>query len=531
MKPRALRGRAHGDDAARVPPRRRSAGSCSGRASLRLVLRGLDAAHAAPRRERRDPNDGGARVVAAARRVPRRLRWHRPPDAAPARDGWLALRSRPLSVPRRTTEGHVWRQHRAEPLPIDDRTVLLLLEAIQTFEGRTLSYRALDVEQIGHVYEGLLERTVSRVEDVTLELEAGAQARTRVSRSASWSRRASTARRPSRACSSSAQALGVGHQGTPWPPMLSPSRTRAPALRVSRRCEAPRPPRALRPADAHRPVGLPLVHPKGAFVVVLGADRRETGTHYTPKSLTERIVEGDAHAARLRRTREGAPRAEWKLKTPEQLLDLKVCDPAMGSGAFLVQACRFLSARLVEAWAHRRASGPRRRSYRPGPRAAHQCREHAARGWRRAPRTRGASWPKRCLYGVDLNPLAVELAKLSLWLVTLSKGRSLRLPRPQPPSRRQPARYQPPRAAHGAVRWHRSSRLGTTLHGRTVRRSRLAEALAVRLRLRERCRSATFKTSRRWLHRRCGARELRVSDELRMRSLQRSSPLRARSRV
>ena len=58
----------------------------------------------------------------------------------------------------------------AEPLPIDDRTVLLLLEAIQTFEGRTLSYRALDVEQIGHVYEGLLERTVKRVDEVTLEL-------------------------------------------------------------------------------------------------------------------------------------------------------------------------------------------------------------------------------------------------------------------------------------------------------------------------------------------------------------------------
>src|SRR3546814_3647163 len=49
--------------------------------------------------------------------------------------------------------GTSWRQHRAEPLPIDDRTVLLLLEAIQTFQGRTLSYRALDVEQIVHVYE------------------------------------------------------------------------------------------------------------------------------------------------------------------------------------------------------------------------------------------------------------------------------------------------------------------------------------------------------------------------------------------
>jgi hypothetical protein len=54
-------------------------------------------------------------------------------------------------------KGTNWRSDPAEPLPIDDRTVLLLLEAIQTFEGRTLSYRALDVEQIGHVYEGLLD--------------------------------------------------------------------------------------------------------------------------------------------------------------------------------------------------------------------------------------------------------------------------------------------------------------------------------------------------------------------------------------
>ena len=105
------------------------------------------------------------------------------------------------------------------------------------------------------------------------------------------------------------------------------------------------------------PWGYPLVHPKGAFVVVLGADRRETGTHYTPKSLTERIVEETLTPLVYDGPAKGAPRAEWKLKTPEQLLDLKVCDPAMGSGAFLVQACRFLSARLVEAWAIEEAAG------------------------------------------------------------------------------------------------------------------------------------------------------------------------------
>ncbi|MBK8056436.1 MAG: ATP phosphoribosyltransferase regulatory subunit, partial [Gemmatimonadetes bacterium] len=170
------------------------------------------------------------------------------------------------------------------------------------------------------------------------------------------------------------------------------------------------------------PWGYPLVHPKGAFVVVLGADRRETGTHYTPKSLTERIVEETLTPLVYDGPAKGAPRAEWKLKTPEQLLDLKVCDPAMGSGAFLVQACRFLSARLVEAWAMEEQTG----------------RVVDLTGQVHEPRTGVESMPpgveartesarrivaERCLYGVDLNPLAVELAKLSLWLVTLSKGR------------------------------------------------------------------------------------------------------------
>jgi hypothetical protein len=319
-------------------------------------------------------------------------------------------------------KGTSWRQHRAEPLPIDDRTVLLLLEAIQTFEGRTLSYRALDVEQIGHVYEGLLERTVSRVEDVTLELDAGAQAKdARVTlgelESARLDGKAAVAslllERSKRSESAIKNALAAEVEPQQNARLLSACRGDV----KLRDCLAPYV--LLMRTD---PWGYPLVHPKGAFVVVLGADRRETGTHYTPKSLTERIVEetltplvydGPAHAA---------PRAEWKLKTPEQLLDLKVCDPAMGSGAFLVQACRFLSARLVEAWAIEEETG----------------RVVDLTGQVHAPRTSVESMPpggearsenarrivaERCLYGVDLNPLAVELAKLSLWLVTLSKGR------------------------------------------------------------------------------------------------------------
>jgi len=88
--------------------------------------------------------------------------------------------------------------------------------------------------------------------------------------------------------------------------------------------------------------------------------------------------------------------------TPEQILDLKVCDPAMGSGAFLVEACRQLAERLVAAWeAHDRL---------PELPPDVDPLLHAMR-----------LVAQRCLYGVDKNPFAVDLAKLSLRLVTLAR--------------------------------------------------------------------------------------------------------------
>jgi hypothetical protein len=319
-------------------------------------------------------------------------------------------------------KGSSWRQHRAEPLPIDDRTVLLLLESIQTFEGRTLSYRALDVEQIGHVYEGLLERTVTRVNDVTLELEGSAQAKdARIALGELESARLDGDNaviellkdRSQRSLSAIRNALAADVEPRQSAHLLTSCRGDA----VLRDRIAPYI-RLLR-VD---PWGYPLVHPAGAFVVVLGSDRRETGTHYTPKSLTERIVEETLTPVVYQGPSNGLPRSEWRLKTTAQLLDLKVCDPAMGSGAFLVQACRFLGARLVEAWAIEETDGrvvdltgqvhEASISIAVMPSGAEIRSENARR-----------IVAERCLYGVDLNPLAVELAKLSLWLVTLSKGR------------------------------------------------------------------------------------------------------------
>jgi hypothetical protein len=319
-------------------------------------------------------------------------------------------------------KGTSWRHHRAEPLPIDDRTVLLLLEAIQTFEGHALSYRALDVEQIGYAYEGLLERTVARVGDVTVELEAGARAKdARLTlgelESARLDGKANVTRllvdRSKRSQSAIEKELAAQVEPQQSTRLLSACRG---DVELRDRLE---PYVRLLRTD---PWGYPLVHPKDAFVVVRGADRRESGAHYTPKSLTEPIVEETLTPLVFDGPAKGAPRAEWRLKTPQQLLDLKLCDLAMGSGAFLVQVCRYLSARLVEAWAIEEASG--RVVDLMG-----QVHEQGTIVESMPPdvemRTDNARRivAERCLYGVDLNPLAVELAKLSLWLVTLSKGR------------------------------------------------------------------------------------------------------------
>ncbi|HOI55431.1 MAG TPA: ATP phosphoribosyltransferase regulatory subunit [Phycisphaerae bacterium] len=319
-------------------------------------------------------------------------------------------------------KGTTWQSQPAAPLPIDDRTVLLLLEAIQTFEGRTLSYRALDVEQIGQVYEGLLERTVRRVQDVTLELDGSAEAKDpRVTLGELESARLDGigavvtlfAERSRRSESSLRNALAREVEARLGTRLLTACRGDI-ALRDRLRPYA----RLIR-TD---PWGYPLVHPKGAFLVVMGVDRRQTGTHYTPKSLTEKVVEETLSPLVYHGPARGSPKESWSLKSPGELLELKVCDPAMGSGAFLVQACRFLAARLVEAWAVAKDQGrfvdaeglvhESNSGGDPLPEAAEARAELARR-----------LVAERCLYGVDINPLSVELAKLSLWLVTLSKGR------------------------------------------------------------------------------------------------------------
>ncbi|VFR53204.1 FIG00733046: hypothetical protein [plant metagenome] len=319
-------------------------------------------------------------------------------------------------------KGSDWRTDLAKPLPIDNRTVLLLLEAIQQFQGRTLSYRALDVEQIGYVYEGLLERTVKRTAEVTLELDATKSAQSPwVTLAALESARMDGAARLAELLQqrSGSSASRVRND-------LARPVDDALADRLLTACNGDTALRDRIKPFGHAvrtdPWGYPLVYPAGAFIVTTGSDRRETGTHYTPKSLTEAIVAETFTPIAYVGPAQGTPRADWVLKSPAELLDLKICDPAMGSGAFLVQACRWLADRLVEAWSMAEAQG---HTFGMDGRVvtADTDVELLPRDTQARTIVARSLTAERCLYGVDLNPLAVELAKLSIWLVTLAKGR------------------------------------------------------------------------------------------------------------
>ncbi|MDE2823829.1 MAG: N-6 DNA methylase [Chloroflexota bacterium] len=145
----------------------------------------------------------------------------------------------------------------------------------------------------------------------------------------------------------------------------------------------------------------PDLVPAGSMVLQPSEERRRSGSHYTPRELTEPIVRIALEPIfdRLQQEADGPLR-------PEQILDLKVCDPAMGSGAFLVEACRQLADALIESWwAHSVAP-----EIPPDEDEVIFARRQVA---------------QRCLYGVDRNPKAVDLAKLSLWLITLAKEHPL----------------------------------------------------------------------------------------------------------
>jgi hypothetical protein len=274
-------------------------------------------------------------------------------------------------------EGRPWRSarqggERIDPPLISDGVVQHVLDGLLVLDGERLSYRTLDVEQIGSVYETMMGFDLLQATGPTVVVRSG--------------------------------------RGIPVPVDLDGLLLAAPDKRATwlrGRTDQTLQGNALARLGAAKTVedavvalGTRVVKritetiaPVGTLVLQPSEERRRSGSHYTPRSLTERIV---------RKTLEPVLKALGQHPTPEQILDLKVCDPAMGSGAFLVEACRQLGDALSAAW-HAHECVPR---IPPDEDELLHARRLVA---------------QRCLYGVDKNPMAVDLAKLSLWLATLAR--------------------------------------------------------------------------------------------------------------
>jgi hypothetical protein len=165
--------------------------------------------------------------------------------------------------------------------------------------------------------------------------------------------------------------------------------------------------------------------PIGRFFLRTGLGRRAGGSYYTPHEFVRYLVQATL-----------TPLVQPFIDSadPAAILRIKVIDPAMGSGHFLVEACRFLADALYETCRRRDTAGTEEAhpeidflsdldehlpSYLPG-----RSRDQSDNG---PSRTRALAICRRliavhCLYGVDRDPLAVELAKLSLWLESFAEG-------------------------------------------------------------------------------------------------------------
>jgi type I restriction-modification system DNA methylase subunit len=134
-------------------------------------------------------------------------------------------------------------------------------------------------------------------------------------------------------------------------------------------------------------------------------ERKATGSYYTPDYIVKYIVKNTIEPVIEKK------KQEWlgtSRPFADHILSIKVLDPAMGSGHFLVEATDQLARWLVSAWA----------TARPEESDSKEIAEQDVHWARR-------EVVRNCIYGVDLNPMAVELAKLSLWLTTVASNKPL----------------------------------------------------------------------------------------------------------
>ena len=302
---------------------------------------------------------------------------------------------------------------------VPDRVMLHVLRAVQVArargqEARRISFRDIDVEQIGYIYEGLLGYTARRAEEIILGLPGREGDEPEIPLEVLDDLAEEHADDP--ALASAIRAWVKEHQPSATPPTkgaLAKALTAGDSMEDAERSllavsrdEDVRD--RLRPwigAIRRDLRGRPTVVLPGGLYVAETPSRRNAGAHYTPRSLAEEVVRYALEPLVFRPgPYQSADRETWRLLPAADILDLKVADIACGSGAFLVAAARFLARALMEAWEQDGTSERFLASgHDPQELESHALREVVA----------------HCLYGADINPMAVEMCKLSLWLVSL----------------------------------------------------------------------------------------------------------------
>lgn len=329
--------------------------------------------------------------------------------------------------------GTMWHTAVSEPLTVNNRVVLHLLNSLQrlrtkvgtgtTTETRRVSFRALGVEQIGHVYEGLLDHTAVRATEPVLGIKGTRTKEPEIPLSVLEVKLTESLDKffefLKDETGRSVNALRREFEGGG---LLDEHKLLVACDQDDQLVARLRPFAGLIREDSFE---RPLIVLSGSVYVTAGTDRRSSGTHYTPPSLTDPIVQHTLEPLVYEGPAEGLPRDQWNLKSPKEILDLKVCDMAMGSGAFLVQACRYLAERLVEAWENAEKAHPGQVLITPDGKFSEGLPSERLVPTEAAERIAIARRvaADRCLYGVDINPMAVEMAKLSLWLITVDSNR------------------------------------------------------------------------------------------------------------
>lgn len=292
-----------------------------------------------------------------------------------------------------------------ESLVWGDGTVAEVLDKLTRVPGRAeglvrLSYRELDVEQLGAIYETLLERTLELAQEPMWRIRLDARELV-----VTASERSRLAERRGERLEDQSLAIEESREEPPEEGEFSdddePESDEEDEEQENE--EAP-PPRSRKPSRVVAEV------PAGSVYLKAGMRRKQTGSFYTNRAFVEFLV---CEAI--------DPLAVGK--SPEEILSLKIVDLAMGSAHFLVGACRRLAEHLLSAYRRRYEEVIERHGEMSPGDVFIEAGIHpeVARNWEHEEQALAACRlliAGNCLYGVDKNPLAVDLARVSLWLAT-----------------------------------------------------------------------------------------------------------------